>query len=312
MFNLFFKKPLKIPNIISDLRGYTGKILLNKKDDDVDYFEDILERLPVPALHMEDVKDATGFRWCLRHDVDHDLDISLYMAKAEMDRGYKSTYFLLTPGSYPWVRNYYGWIDGKKVVHDPDLVDKCKYILDCGHRIGLHNDLVSLSLSLKVPPTELLEAELEFFSKHQIPISGTAAHGNPLARKLQYNNRELFEGCIRKGRDYGRTITYRGFSVKLHSVRLEDYDLAYEAYSLPRHSRVSESGRKWGGLCNGVQIDRTALNNSPNVGINLARYIDLIAGAEGEHSFQFMTHPDHWRAKLDNGNVIRGHINKYV
>jgi len=133
-----------------------------------------------------------------------------------------------------------------------------------------------------------------------------------LARKLHYNNRELFEGCIRKGRDYGRTINYKGFSVRLHSLRLEDYDLAYEAYSLPRHSRVSESGSKWGGLCNGAHIDRPALNNSSNVGVNLTSYIDLITGARGEHSFQFMTHPDHWSANLDNGTVVKGYINKYV
>ena len=131
--------------MINQVTSVTGTIDIVKKDDDVNYFADLLDNIPAEVDYMADVEAKAGFRWCLRHDVDHDIDISLYMARAEMQRGYKSTYFLLTPGSYAYGRNYYGWLENGIIKHDPYLIDKCKLLTDYGHRIGLHNDIISLS-----------------------------------------------------------------------------------------------------------------------------------------------------------------------
>ena len=87
------KKPVTKYNIIKQVSNLNTKIEIFKKDDNVDYFKGLLDHIPKKVDFMGDVEHKEGFRWCLRHDVDHDLDISLYMARAEMQRGYKSSFF---------------------------------------------------------------------------------------------------------------------------------------------------------------------------------------------------------------------------
>jgi hypothetical protein len=279
--------------IIDYVKSMQSPLSITKVDDGVDYFLDFLDLIDIPLVHMEDVNSVDGPRWCIRHDVDHSLDVALTVARAECERGYKSTYFLLTPGSYPYGRNYYGDIVDGKIVHDKELIDKCKYLEDLGHRIGLHNDLISLAFKLRRAPGEILEQELEYFQRNGIRLWGTAAHGNPLARQLQYNNKEIFVGCPRQGKIVERVIRHDGWEVMTHSLRLEDFGFLYEAYSLPRDSRISESGRRWGGKVAGQRIDRERL--AEQFDIELFRsYVKRLTAAAGVQSLQVMTHPEHW------------------
>jgi hypothetical protein len=130
----------------------SSPLSVTKVDDGVNYFSEFLDLINLPLVHMEEVTNIANPRWCLRHDVDHSLDVALAIARAEYERGYKSTYFLLTPGSYSYGRNYYGDIINNRIVHDRALIDKCKYLEDLGHRIGFHNDLISLSFILHRAP----------------------------------------------------------------------------------------------------------------------------------------------------------------
>lgn len=284
---------LATTEIVDYVKGLTPSLSVIKADDGVDYFSDFLDLIDLPLVHMEEVNSVEGPRWCIRHDVDHSLDIALGVARAEYERGYKSTYFLLTPNSYPHGRNYYGEIVDGKIVHDKGLIDKCKYLEDLGHRIGLHNDLISLSFKLRRPPSEILEEELEYFHGHGIRLWGTAAHGSPLARQLEYNNKEIFAGCPRQGKVVERVIRYDGWEVATHSLRLEDYGFLYEAYSLPRDSRISESGRRWGGLVAGQKIDRERLEKQFDKEV-FRSYVKRLSTAAGVKSLQVMTHPEHW------------------
>jgi len=267
-----------------------------KKRDGVDYISDLLELIDLPLIRMLEAVDHPGPAFYLRHDVDHDIDMALAMARAEHRAGYRSTYFLLTPGSYKEPSNYYGTIEEGKVVHAPGLVARCKELMDLGHEIGLHNDMVSLSFRVRRPPAELLYEEVEFFARNGIPLQGTAAHGNPLARQLGFNNKELFEGCYRKDSEPGRVLRHEGWTVALHSLKLQDFGFAYEAYSLPRDSRLSESGSKWGGRIAGVRPDWESLN--ARFDIDAFRSIIRMASAsKGVSHFQVMTHPNHWLEK---------------
>lgn len=269
-----------------------------KRSDRVRYIEDFIDVIDLRLVHMHDLVDGDAEPGCyyLRHDGcgNLDFDVALRHAEIEANHGLSATYFLMTPGSYPKTpKNYYGWWEDGRIVHDAGLVDRCKRLRDLGHSLGLHNDLVSMSLIHGVPAGELLEREVAFFDEHGVRLQGTAAHGQPLCRELSYNNREMFEGCIRSGWETGRVITYHGNSVQLHQLRMEDFGFSYEAYSLPRDSRISESGARWGGRIAGYQIPRDELNDR----FDIEKFRSIIARASasnGVKAFAVLTHPSHW------------------
>ncbi len=265
-----------------------------KKSDGVRYIDDLLAVIDLPHVRMLHVITASEPCFYIRHDVDRDLDTALAIARVEAAHGYAATYFLLTPGSYGEPANYYGSIENGVIRHHPDLVDRCKALLDLGHDLGFHNDLVALSLRTARSPHELLAREVEFFSRHEIELTGVAAHGSPLARELQFNNRELFTGCVRRGWTVGRSITRQSRRVALHSLRLADYGFQYEAYSLPRDSRLSESGSHWAGRIAGNRVPRERWA----VAFDRAEFRSLLARVSALHGVRAMsllTHPCHWR-----------------
>lgn len=267
-----------------------------KKSDGVDYVADLLDPVGLERVRMTEAraaKDAGRPCFYIRHDVDWDLMRALDIAEVERRHGYRSTYFLLTPGSYGEKRNYYGTLEKGRIRHDPRLVDHCRRLNDLGHDIGFHNDLVSLSLVTGRPPADLLQDEVEFFAKHGIEVAGTAAHGNPLARELGYNNMEVFEEGRRKDREMGRTITHRGNSVVLHGLKLADFGFQYEAYKLPRDSRISESGGRWAGRVAGARVQ----DRMPEFDLDVLREICASASpANGVKAHSILTHPCHWKA----------------
>ncbi|SFH81200.1 hypothetical protein SAMN05192551_103132 [Tindallia magadiensis] len=264
-----------------------------KKNDGTDYINDFLNIINLKNVPMEKVNEISEPRFFIRHDVDHSIDMAVEIAEVEAKNGYTSTFFLLPPGSYNKKKNYYGWLENGEIKHDPELIRKCKEILSYGHQIGFHNDIIAASLKWRQDPAEILKKEVDYFHKNGVRLVGTAAHGSPLARELEFNNRELFEGCIRKGREVGRTIEYNNWKVKTHSLTLSDFGFEYEAYSLPRDSRISESGGKWGGRIVGLQIDKERLFNH----FNLDEFQEIISRLQPDakvKSMQVMTHPCHW------------------
>lgn len=265
-----------------------------KKSDGVDYMADLLELIQLKPVRMYEVRSTVEPCVYVRHDVDHDLDVALRVAEVEARARWSATYFLLTPGAYDHApRNYYGHIDGGRIVHDPALVDKCRRLVDLGHDLGFHNDAVALSLKTGRPPAEILAEETAFFARHGLPLRGTSAHGNPLARRLEFNNREIFRECVRAGREPGREIAYKGRSVRLHTLRLADYGFEYEAYSLPRDSRISESGGAWAGVVAGTRLPREEWKER----FDLAAFRAAVArssAANGVQAMSILMHPIHW------------------
>jgi hypothetical protein len=268
-----------------------------KKSDGVEYQADLLEPIGLRLRRMHEVAESTEPCFYIRHDVDHDLDLALAMAEFESRSGYFSTYFLLTPGSYAAeARNYYGWLEDGRIIHDPHLIEKCARFIDLGHDIGFHNDVVSLSLQTGRPPREILLTEIEFFAKNGIRLRGTAAHGNPLARELSYNNREIFAECVvrKKGRDRGRVVARDGRRVQLHSLSLAEFGFEYEAYQLPRDSRISESGTKWGGVIAGERLPKERFIKT----FDIQEFRQIMSRArpeEGIRAMSVLVHPCHWR-----------------
>lgn len=287
-----FRKQHKNEEIqVEEVPAKSGVVI--KKNDHVEFLADLIDLIQLKNVRMHEVLGESEPCFFIRHDVDHDLDFALHIAEAEASRGYRATYFLLPPGSYEKVDNYYGTLENNTIVHAPDLLDKCRRLVDLGHDLGLHNDMVSMALTARKNPADLIAREVDYFDRHQLTLKGTASHGNPLARELQYNNRELFQSCIRKGWVPGRTICYNDWQVTLHSLKLEEFGFQYEAYSLPRDSRISESGGKWGGKILGYQIDRQKMFEQFDLD-EFRGIISRLTPDSGVKTMQVMTHPCHW------------------
>ena len=208
------------------------------------------EKLLEPYLSMHEVmrycdyvkKPEVGDRKILliRHDVDHDHITALKIAKWEHDHNIRSTYCLLHTA---W---YYGCLDGGRYVHTRDLIDCATGLIDLGHEVNLHNNLVALALREGLNPPEILKSELDFFRSLGIEITGTSTHGDKLCRELNFRNWELFKECC-DGRFGGpRTISWEGSNCKnkvdLGEISMFDFGLQYECYDVARDVYHTDSG----------------------------------------------------------------------
>ncbi len=187
----------------------------------------------------------------VRHDVDHDHITAQKIAKWEYNHDIRATYCLLHTA---W---YYGEFDGASYVHTRDLLDFAKFLIDLGHEVNFHNNLVTLALRTGIDPVELLKRELEFFRSNGIDIVGTSTHGDSLCRELNFRNWELFKECCDDRFGGPRMISWNGDSgvqrVELGRVSMLDFDLEYEAYDVARDVYHTDSGgnmsrilRTWG------------------------------------------------------------------
>ncbi len=77
-------------------------------------------------------------------------------------------------------------------------------------------------------------------------VTGVAAHGDPLCRRVGFINDEVFAECPRP--ELGapdRVLEFRGREVQLLPVPLAAYGLEYATERLPRALYLSDSGGVW-------------------------------------------------------------------
>ena len=212
----------------------------------------------------------------LRHDIDHDINEALKIGKIEYSLGIQSTYFVLHDATY------YG---------DNNFIKNCLELQDMGHEIGFHNNLLTTTIKTGYDIKDLLEKELNYLKNNNINIFGTAAHGDPLCRRLYYTNYEIFKDCsppykekrealsiekdvgkvikkIKKAGNTGVTLdSIKG--IKLHTLDLKDYGL-YEAYFLPRDFYVTDCQDKW------IHVEKDIDEWHPDFRPNLPKCEDIV------------------------------------
>ncbi len=172
----------------------------------------------------------------IRHDIDHDIDTAVNIAKWENERGIRSTFCVLHSA---W---YYGALTKDGYLRDKDMVPKLREIQDLGHEINLHNNLVAVGLRDGHDPATLLRSELDFMRGAGIQIDGTSGHGDALCRELDFTNLEIFAGRAWDSSGGDRAVTHNGQTVHMGSLDMADFGLSYEAYDLPRDVYVTDSG----------------------------------------------------------------------
>jgi hypothetical protein len=181
----------------------------------------------------------------VRHDVDHSLDNAMMIAELECSMGLQSTYFMLHPGDYDQLENYYGKVSGDRIVHGAGFFERCRELQAMGHEIGLHNDFAQLSFRTGRSMRDLLVEEIAAFAEAGIKIHGSASHGSDFARQQEMTNYEIFAECV-SGRAKGRTISRGDWQIALHSIPLTEVGLEYEAYFVPRNMDFSDTGSQLG------------------------------------------------------------------
>jgi len=237
----------------------------------------------LPALtHLEVMVAREGAQrfLCLRHDVDHDVEKALRMARIEHALGMRASYYLLPPGDYDKRENYYGTIAESRIVHSPRMRDIAQEIVGLGHEIGLHNDFLQLSVVLGRPLRELIAEQIAEFRSAGIEIKGSASHGSRFARACGYVNYEIFAECFRP-KSVRRAIELPGGkSFDLYSVSMAELGLEYEAYDLKRDCYISDTG------------SRILVRDAQFETVQPTMFADLVGSSERVVA---LFHPEWWR-----------------
>lgn len=172
----------------------------------------------------------------LRHDIDHDYETALRIATWEHNRGLKSTYCVLHS---TW---YYGNLVDGCYRHTDELVRLCRELAAMGHEINLHNNFVVVALQMGLDPVKLLSQELAFLRGLNLEVTGTSTHGDPLCRKINFRNYEIFSEAVSKERGGARTLHSPIGNVKLGAITMPELELNYEAYDIARDIYITDSG----------------------------------------------------------------------
>lgn len=250
----------------TDLPGQPVELVL--WTDQTRYVQDFLGSFGLPFCTLDQSRQRTEPHVALRHDVDWSIEQALAMAKVEHELGIQSTYYLLHPDGKLNSRNYFGYIEDERLVIAPSLFKVAGYLLDLGHEVGLHNDLLTLALMTRRQPADFLEQIVEAFRFNGLPLTGTVAHGSRICRDLGYMNYQIFKELqrVHVAVDYQDspdlfekfmqpTVEYEGHVVRKFDVSMVDYGLNYEANFLPWDLYVSDSSARWS-IWQGQQMTR--------------------------------------------------------
>lgn len=192
----------------------------------------------------------------LRHDIDDNIDRSVLMANLEANLGISGEYFVLNTTKY-W-NNDIG-----------ETIKKLKYIQDCGHRIGWHNNALSefvcynKILQKEISLKEIISWPLEVLRSNGLNVIGSASHGSELCNAFNFSNKEIWKEFPKQA---GNKLNY-------HQLAMKDFGIQYEAYAMKRDMYWGDSGGK--------------LSTS-----NVENTIYLMRQAK---TIQITLHPQHWK-----------------
>ncbi|HET7386186.1 MAG TPA: hypothetical protein VFJ19_05915 [Nocardioidaceae bacterium] len=169
----------------------------------------------------------------IRHDIDGDLENALAIARWEARHGVRSTFCVLHTAWYYGPRK-----DGRLVGRYRDMFDALHEIQDLGHEVALHNNVIAEALRTRTDPYDVLARELHALRSTGLNITGSAAHGGKLARRIGFRNLDLFTETSR----HPQTIRFKGHTVRVGTRSMHDFGLAYEGYDIPRDAYITDTG----------------------------------------------------------------------
>lgn len=241
-------------------------------------FEDLIEKSEIKTFKQYALDGKKGKTMILRHDVDLSIDNALKLARYEYSHDIRSTYFLLHTAKY---FNY-----------SEELATKCKKIVDYGHDIGLHNNVLTICFKRKVSRkireiNKIIRPPLNFLRKNGIEVIGTSAHGVKRCYIQKYFNYELWK-------EFDPQRNEGLLERKIRKMSLKTYGLLYEAYFIDYDFYLSDSGNTWSGLIVDefpIVYEKNLKYGPKNVGLEaLEKYRESSSGV-----IQILIHPIYWR-----------------
>jgi len=232
---------------------------------DIPYIE-LIKRFKAKTIFFHELK-GRGRRLAIRHDVDHDIDKAISMARFESLHEISSTYFLLPTARYFDYTNAF--------------LAKCKTLTDLRHRIGFHNNAVTMWYKSSKPILNIVKKPIRFLRQAGFKIDFSSSHGSFEGRKLGFRNFDVW------------SESHDRSTLGNPQISLRDVGLKNEVYFMPFTFYLSESGAKWrGGMLNGhkswFEQDFPFLNQE-----KVYKQVDKFAKFE-RASAQLLVHPKWW------------------
>lgn len=247
----FKKKPILSPEFKGGEKNIDARQnrFFSKKRYKKEFYDQLISsfsaRLNLTIAQYVEATDLDGKEiLLLRHDIDHDYETALQMARWEAERGIKATYCVLHSA---W---YYGeFISasdahpfGGYYHHSDELPGLCRELQSLGHEVNLHNNAVVMGLKFGADPVKLLRTELAFLRGLGIDVVGSSTHGDALCRQMDFRNFEIFSEAVSAERGGPRTISWQGNTVSLGEVEMGALGLTYEAYDISSDTYITDSG----------------------------------------------------------------------
>ena len=213
--------------------------------------------------------------YCLRHDVDYDINKALELAEYEHENDIRATYFLLHTADY--------------FDYSQEFAGKCKKLVELGHDIGFHNNVLTVWVTGGGSIKEIIEKPLGFMRENGIEVVGTSCHGDSMCYTKRYLNYEVW-----KEFDEKRVM---GCSHGMPQLSLGNVGFKYEAYFLDYDAYFSDSGSNWIGIIidksSPKMFEKVALYSPQNIGLKVIDEFN-----EMETGFlQVLLHPIWWGKK---------------
>lgn len=286
--------------------------------DGTRYVEELLPSFGLPFCTVLESLSVTTPHVALRHDVDWSIENAMAMATLEAQHNIRSTYFLLHPDGQYSPSNYFGHVSGDQLHINPEVYSSANRLMEMGHEVALHNDLITLGLNTGRQPAEFLEQILSSFSRHGIELRGSVAHGSRRCREDGYLNYQIFKGYEGKVfREYMNSPDHERFlatsvsagdrRVEKFTIDMADYGLAYEANFAPYGLYLSDSSARWFFLQNdqSTYLDKFAPRTAMQT---LLR--ELIAKTEAGANIQCLVHSCHWSSLANFNPAALGAVKK--
>lgn len=261
-------------------RSSRQELISPKNDHKINYF-DLLDK--INANLVNDVKMRfinnrkvviykTKHLW-IRHDVDHDLDKALTMARLESELGYYSTYFLLHTAPY--------WKNGD--------TQAMKELVRLGHGIGIHNNALAEWVRNQDGPkpiTMIRNAKMRIEDITGRPVFFTSAHGDKLCREKGFCNYDMwFESPYPRGHfNYTEDIMHDFSSIERIGLM--------EAYFVRRDAYLTDTGYKWQGAINDEIPPFEKFDNPRGVNPTIRQFNNMQSGV-----MQLLVHPFWWEVE---------------
>jgi peptidoglycan/xylan/chitin deacetylase (PgdA/CDA1 family) len=178
----------------------------------------------VPLGDLMKMEDRSAVYVALRHDVDDDPFMAVWLARCLAMHGMPGTFFLLHNSTY-WGR----W-EGATFVRNPRIRDLVRSLIVAGAEIGLHIDPFGVERIRPAKGAAVLRSELEWLRELGADVRGVVAHNS--AASYGAENFEIFKGLAAGQR---RRVSFAGYRHRLQQLSLEEIGVEYEGnHAMPR------------------------------------------------------------------------------